>query len=234
MAELKKKASVNAKTETTKFVSVSAPAVDVYSKEIVTELNRHVKVIRSEMNKVESSFTKIAFNLYWIYNSGSFKALGADNIYSFAKNEFGISRGTTSNFINVVERFGKKIDGHILPEISDEYRGYKSSQLIVMLGMKDDELKNVNKDMSVREIKKISKKSASDTVREGRYNSSGKSDEKESVIDVESSESNRTVMFKVKDLDDYLKHIDTIDMQIRRALAAKNGKYTVEISYTWN
>lgn len=206
-------------------------AVDVYSPEMVRELSKRTRMIRTEMNKVESSFTKIAFNLHWIYTNGSFKALGADNIYTFAKNEFGIARGTTSNFINVVERFGKKIDGRIVEEIDENYRGYNSSQLITMLGIDDENLKKVHTDMSVREIKKVKKEVQGDT-NTGKKKASATA-EKETVVDVESAEVNRTVMITVKDLDDYQKHMDMIETQIRRALVADNGKYKVEIAYTW-
>lgn len=203
--------------------------VTVYSKEVVTELKKRSSAIRSEMDKLESSFTKIAFNLYWIYNNGSFKALGYDNVYDLAKNEFNIARGTANNFINIVERFGKKTEGKAIEEIDENYKGYKSSQLIVMLGMSADELKKVSAEMSVRDIKGIKKESDIDSDKK-----SSPDKEEKDIIDVKSEIiDNRTIMITVKDLDDYYKHKDTIETQITRALSVRDKSYHVEIAYTW-
>lgn len=212
---------------------MNPPEKDIYGKEIVAELNKHVKVIRTEMNKVESSFTKIAFNLHWIYRTEAFKTLGYDNVYTLAKNEFNIARGTANNFINVVERFGKRIDNKFSDEISDEFKDYKSSQLISMLGMNDETLKKINKDMSVRDIKKVKKEASDEKFREGRHDSKVQNSGK-NIIDVESSEiSNRTVMITLNDLDDYLKHRDTIETMISRAFSVKDKKYKIEVSCVW-
>ncbi|TCL59971.1 hypothetical protein EDD76_103162 [Kineothrix alysoides] len=215
--------------------STMNPPADVYSKEMITELNSHVKIIRSEMNKIEGSFSKIAFNLYWINENGAFKALGYKDVYSFAKAEFGIARGTANNFINVVERFGKRIDGHISEPIADEYKTYKSSQLIVMLGMDEKDLEKINSDMSVREMKKVKKGETEQS--EGRHNnSSSDSSSDDNTVDVESKEINRTVMITFKSLDDYLKHRDSLENMISRNFTAakKAGKeYKIEVAYTW-
>lgn len=138
------------------------PPKDVFSLEVVKEVDKRSKSIRAELGKVESSFLKIAFNLTWFYENESFKALGYDTVYDFAKKEFNISRGTCSNFINVVQRFAVRLeDNTVGNNLLPQYKDFKSSQLIQMLGMSDDEIKQIDKDMSVRDIKKLKKKSDS-------------------------------------------------------------------------
>lgn len=138
------------------------PPKDVFSLEVVKEVDKRSKSIRAELGKVESSFLKIAFNLTWIYENESFKALGYDTVYDFAKKEFNISRGTCSNFINVVQRFAVRLeDNTVGNDLLPRYKDFKSSQLIQMLGMSDNEIEQINKDMSVRDIKKLKKKSDS-------------------------------------------------------------------------
>lgn len=229
-----KKMKTDNKTKKNVVMNQPETKIDIFSKEVITELNKRVKTIRTEMGKVENSFSKIAFNLYWIYNTQTFQSVGYDDIYTFAKDEFGIARGTTNNFLNVVKRFGKRVGNDILPEISDEYKDYKSSQLIAMLGMDEQGLGKVTKEMSVREIKKLKKEITTDESfeKEMQRDTVEKKSEKEPV-DVKAICTNRTVMLTLKDLDDYLKHRDTIETMISRTFSAKGKDYKVEISCTW-
>lgn len=201
------------------------PPVDVYSKEVLTETTKRAKVIKSELGKVENSFTKIAFNLHWIYENGTYKALGYKNVYDFAKVEFGIARGTCNNFINVVERFGKRVDGKVVEQIDDCYKEFKSSQLILMLDLTDTEIEQLDADMSVRDMKKKVKELTAEDSAETPE------DSKEDVVDVDAKEVNRQVMITVSSIEEYDSQEDKIYEMIRRAL--KDSKHKVEIAYTW-
>lgn len=203
------------------------PPVDVYSKEILTETTKRSKVIKTELGKVENSFSKIAFNLHWIYENGTYKALGYKNVYNFAKVEFGIARGTCSNFINVVDRFAKRVDGKIVEQIDDRYKEFKSSQLILMLDLTDADIEQLDADMSVRDMKKKVKELTADDA----DNTAGSTEEKEKVIDVEAKEINRQVLITVSSMEEYDSQEDKIYEMIRRAL--KDSKHKVEIAYTW-
>lgn len=200
------------------------PPVDVYSKEILTETTKRSKVIKTELGKVENSFSKIAFNLHWIYENGTYKALGYKNVYDFAKVEFGIARGTCSNFINVVDRFAKRVDGKIVEQIDNCYKEFKSSQLILMLDLTDADIEQLDADMSVRDMKKKVKELTADDTTES-------TEEKEEVVDVEAKEINRQVLITVSSMEEYDSQEDKIYEMIRRAL--KDSKHKVEIAYTW-
>lgn len=205
------------------------PPADVYSKEMLTETTKRAKVIKAELGKVENSFSKIAFNLHWIHENGTYKALGYKNVYDFAKMEFGIARGTCNNFINVVERFGKRVNGEIVEQIEDCYKEFKSSQLILMLDLSDKEIEQLDMGMSVRDMKKkIKEITATD---EGKEFAPEEATEKEEIIDVESREVNRQVMITIASKEDYDAQEDKIYDMICRAL--KDPKHKVEIAYTW-
>jgi hypothetical protein len=208
------------------------PPENVYSSEIVKEMDKRRKSITSELSKVESSFTKIAFNLYWIKDHDAFKALGYKNIYDFAKVEFGIARGTCNNFINVVNRFAKRVDGAVVEQIDDCYKGFKSSQLILMLDLSDSDIKKLDMGLSVRDMKKEIKKLTSDDT-DGTTDSDSSSDDSqaENVVDVESKEVNRQVLITVRTLEEYDSQEDKIYAMIKRAL--NDPKHQVEIAYTW-
>lgn len=212
----------------TDLVIMNEPKPDVYSMELVSELKKRSKAIKIEMGKVESSFIKIAFNLTWISESETFKALGYDTIYSYAKEEHGIARGTCSDFINVVKRFGARLeDGTVAGGLKEEFKGYQSSKLIKMHGMSDEQLKVITPDMSVREIDKIRKASN----QEKSQSADKSADSAENVIDVESKEVQRQIMLSVRNVKEYEANVDKIHDMIMRAL--KDPKHVVEIAYTF-
>lgn len=225
-----KETKVKATTEAAVTVEQNMnPPADVYSKEMLTETTKRAKVIKTELGKVENSFSKIAFNLHWIHENGTYKALGYKNVYDFAKIEFGIARGTCNNFINVVERFGKRVNGEIVEQIDDCYKEFKPSQLILMLDLTDSDIKQLDAEMSVRDMKKKIKEIASDEEPEEAAGDNGA--DKEAVIDVESKEVNRQVMITISSKEDYDAQEDKIYDMICRAL--KDPKHKVEIAYTW-
>lgn len=225
-----KKVSAVDNTETKQNIENAInPPVEVYSKEMVVEMNKRSKAIKAELGKIESSFSKIAFNLHWIHENESYKTLGYKNVYDFAKIEFGIARGTCNNFINVVNRFAKRVDGKITEQIDDYYKDFKSSQLILMLDLSDSEIKKLDCGMSVRDMKKEIKSMTFENgqAEQDKETSAGKDE----PIDVESKEVNRQVIITIRNMEEYDSQEDKIYDMIKRAL--KDPKHTVEIAYTW-
>lgn len=130
---------------------------DVYSKETVKEIQRRTNIIKTELKKAETSFFKIAFNLYWIKENNAYKVLGYDNIEQFARDEFGIKKTTCYDYLNVVERFGVNRNG-VITDLQSDYKSYSSTKLIAMSSLTDTEIKeNIKPGMSVSEIKKVKK-----------------------------------------------------------------------------
>lgn len=218
------KAKVN---KTMEIMNPPADSVDIYSAEFITEIKKHSASIRNELKKVEGAFNKIAFNLYWIYKNEGFKPLGYKNVYDFAKVEFGIAKGTCNGFINVVEKFGKRIDGKVTEEIDDNFKDFKSSQLLLMTNLSDVDLQSLSADMSVRDMKKKIKEM---TGKEEKGTEQAETTPE--PVDVEAVEVNRQTLIKISDMDSWNQQEDKIYEMVRRIFKAKPN-CTVEVSYTW-
>lgn len=203
------------------------------------EADRRNKAIKSELKKISSSFEKIAFHLHWFYCNAAYKELGYDNIYAFASKEYCIARGTTNNYINVVERFAERGEhGEILERIRPELRDFQSSKLIALLDVQDDELNEFSSDMSVRDIKKKVKDMTSSEDSEGEDSESGESGSNDSrdEIRVTATEINRQTVVTFASFDEYNKYLDGMNDLIEKALkskAFKDGNKKIEVAIVW-
>lgn len=134
---------------------------DVYSADTIKELTKRVKVIHSALAVVEKNFIKISFDLYWIYTSKAYKSMGCESITDFAQKEFGLSKTTIYDYLNLVERFGERDkEGKLLEcKIDPVYKDYSISKLSAISGLSDKEIKSldITPEMSTRDIKKAVK-----------------------------------------------------------------------------
>lgn len=136
--------------------NLNAPAT--FSESDVARYDSLVSSLKDSWGAVQKATMKTAFVLFEVYNSGLYRIDGYKNIYEFGLDMFGQSKSTVNRLINIVDRFGKQIaNGKPVEEIDAKYSGYSQSQLEVMLGHTDDELKAIKPEMSVREIKKALK-----------------------------------------------------------------------------
>lgn len=219
----------NKTTETATTETMNTPVQEVVLLPYTAkEVKARGVAIKNELNKVDSAFERIAFNLYWFYKNKAFEAVGYKNIYDMASKEFGVARGTTSNFINVVERFAERDEnGNIIERISENYKVFKSSQLIAMLGKSDEELKEIEPDMSVREIKKTLKgESDTDTADTDNADTDNAVDKTEETT----PEINRQMLVKFNNMEEYNHYLDGMNDLIEKALR-KNK--IVEVSIVW-
>ena len=209
--------------------------------ETLKEARKRNASISKSLCNVQSSFTRIAFDLYWMYSTSAFGLLGYKNIYDCAAKEHGIARGTCSDFIHIVERFAKRDDaGNVLEEIRPELKDYQSSKLIALLGVTDAQLTEFSVDMSVRDIKKkvkdihgeAGKSDASDCDAPGgddTYN--GKE-----IIDGNFTEVNSQTLVTFHNIDEYNKYLDGLNDLIEKALKSKNFEADhkrIEIVVKW-
>lgn len=222
--------------DTVKEVSV---VTDTYSKDFLKMADKYRKAISTEYGKVEKSFLNIAFSLHWIYDNDGYKPFGYDNIYDFAKQEYDIARGTTCNFINIVDRFGERDElGGFTGKIAGEYKDYSSSKLLEMLKLTDEEIAKLSPELSVRELKKVIKaltsKDLEDNENAETLEDSETVDSSENTDSVDDSaeefEILRQVLITCDSEKDYEKKIDKIDEYILRAFKA-HPNCKIEISY---
>lgn len=215
--------------------------------ETLKEARKRNASISKSLNNVQSSFTRIAFDLYWMYSVSAFGLLGYKNIYDYAAKEHGIARATCSDFIHIVERFAMRDDaGNVLEEIRPELKNYQSSKLIALLGVTDAQLTEFSVDMSVRDIKKKVK---------DIHGESGKSDKRpkakasdcnapggdgtyngKEIIDGNFTEVNSQTLVTFHNIDEYNKYLDGLNDLIEKALKSKNFEADhkrIEIVVKW-
>lgn len=155
--------------------------------QLLKHLNDNRNIINKEVASIEQSFIKIGFALYNIREDKLFKATEFKNVYELASAEFGIARGTCHSYIDIIDRFAKRdADGKALCELDERYQTFKSSQLIAIASIKDDEVvEQVNPDMSVRDIKALKNGKSEPTA-------------KQEVIDVDYTEVKSTLVCEIK------------------------------------
>lgn len=131
---------------------------DVYSPEMLKELDKRSKNIRFAITRMDVDIEKASINLYWIYSTKAYKAMGHDSIIDYALAEFDIAKSTTYNYITLAERFGHRSedDKLLFDGFDEKYKSYSSSKLNLLAPLTDDEIDDllIGPEMSVRDIKK--------------------------------------------------------------------------------
>ena len=112
------------------------------------------KRIEKAYENAAQSYIVIGTAIMEIRDKELYKIDGYNNTYEYCKDKFDISTGTVHNYEKVVGRFCNKTESgeYILDE---KWSEYKKSQLTVMAGMTDEQMKKVEPNMSVRQIKKM-------------------------------------------------------------------------------
>lgn len=131
---------------------------DVYSPEMLKELDKRTKNIRFAITRMDLDVEKASVNLYWIYSTKAYKAMGHESIIDYALAEFDIAKSTTYNYITLAERFGRRgeDDSFLFDGFDEKYKSYSSSKLNLLAPLTDEDIEylNIKPGMSVRDIKK--------------------------------------------------------------------------------
>lgn len=177
-------------TATDDKIGISAHDYDsnVYSPDMLKELEKRSSSIKTALTIIDRNFEKITFDLYWIYKNDAYKCMGFESIIDYAENHFGFKKSTTYNFIRLAERFGKPCEDKNLICFDDKYKDYSSSKLSLLIDKSDSEIESmeIKPDMSVSEIKKqIKKHDAVSSLPDSLYNpdaSKNNSDAQEELV----------------------------------------------------
>lgn len=197
-------------------------------------INRHLK----ELDKIFDAFRKnyfyqIGFGLYWFDDTGAYQQISSktyDNIADFAKDRYGISKATTYQYLAVIKKFGK-----INPEtgeidaIRDEYKDYKSTALIIMAGMTDEQLAQCSPDMKTKELKAI--RDGVPLIEDRQNGNKEHAEKPKSPV----PKSNMQPLFKIESVSDLENRSKEIMDAIKKVLMQDNGtNYSIDISMTWD
>lgn len=218
-------------------------------------LNGLMKQAFSELKKIEGSYLKIALAIYRIHDDKLYLELGCNDIYSFTKSNFGLSRGTCHNFLTIVSTFGKRdAKGVLLNELVDEVKGFKSTQLIIMSGMTPEQLAKCKPEMTCSQLRHIinGAPTISKAVPESscflKGSNSGEeadsSNDSNSAVGSDSSndnnfvdstaiEINRQTIITCVSFEDYEAKAEKINNLIRRVFKNETRTIKIDISYIW-
>lgn len=217
-------------------------------------LNGLMKQAFSELKKVEGSYLKIALAIYRIHDGQLYLELGCKDIYSFTKNNFGLSRGTCHNFLTIVNTFGKRDSkGVLLNELVDEVKGFKSTQLIIMSGMTPEQLAECKPEMTCAQLKHIlngapaiSKPEPESSVSlDKKLSIAGNSPitgtstdadigQDDNVVDSTAIAINRQTLITCVSIEDYEAKLEKINNLIRRTFKNEKRPIKIDIAYIWD
>ncbi len=106
--------------------------------------------IRRKLTETAENFVYIGYRLRQIRDSGMMD--GCEDIYAFAKKEYGLGKSTVSRFMAINERFSE--GGNAL-ELRSEYKAIGYSKLAEMLTLSDAECQLITEQTTVKEIREL-------------------------------------------------------------------------------
>lgn len=119
-----------------------------------------VEIIKDELFKTQRSFVKIGWYLKHIREEELYKEGGYQNIWECASDLFSLTQSTASRFMKICEKFSENNDS---PELDRRYEGFDKSQMIEMLPLNQEQIKQISPDMTVKQIRQIKENSHKET-----------------------------------------------------------------------
>ena len=110
--------------------------------------------IKSNITTAARSFIAIGFYLKCVRDRGLFAEDNYQDVWDFAKSEYGISKSTASRYMSMNDRFSENGNS---PSIREEYRAFGKSQLQEMLYLEDEQLEQVKPGDRVEDIRNLRK-----------------------------------------------------------------------------
>lgn len=132
------------------------------NQEITDGAKSSYKYISDDIADIKKRYIALGFHLNEFDKNGYYLDFGYPDLDSFALANFNIDKKTLSRILSVYYRFSEP---HKI-FVSQAYSEYSYSQLCEMVSLKDDELKNVNPQMTVRDIRDYKKSLKSEKFRD--------------------------------------------------------------------
>lgn len=120
--------------------------------QITLDLGQVKEEIKEELKKAANSFIFIGYRLRQILDSGAYRQDGYEDIYAFARQEFGMGQSAVSRFMAINEKYSV---GGYGPTLLPEYEDYGSSKLSEMLTLSGEDTKMISSDMPVSQIREV-------------------------------------------------------------------------------
>ncbi len=161
------------------------------------------KLITQEIKRGTHSFFVIGFELIKLQGSSAFEGTPYKDVYQYAKDNFGISRCTVSDWINTAAAFAKHDEnGNLLPEMEDRYIDFLPTQLQLIRKLPENLRTTVSSDMTASQVRKMLKDSKEQEQPKSVKKQLEKAKQPE-IVDGESIDLHTLAELKADDLKDF-------------------------------
>lgn len=109
--------------------------------------------IKNDIQDIKTRYIALGFHLSEFDRNEYYKEYGYSSLDSFVLANFNIDNKNLSRILSVYNKFGEPYKMYI----SEKYSTYSYSQLSEMVTLKEDDLKNINPAMTVRDIREYKK-----------------------------------------------------------------------------
>lgn len=120
--------------------------------EILTD---NVDAVKALLNDTKYNFVAIGYHLRKIDDDKLYRETGHENIWEFAKDQFGLSKSSASRFMAINKRFS--VDGYS-DKLADNYQQFNVSQMSEMLTLTDEQIGQIDASTTIREIRDMKPK----------------------------------------------------------------------------
>ena len=171
---------VNTQNNTAVAIPESVSGV-AENKKLLSELKAQEKILAKEFTNFEKGSLRIMFALHEISDKTLYKVAKDEkgkaykNIYDYASDNYGIARGTCSEYIKLIERFAERDElGQFTGQIIEKFASFKTSVLARLqpYALEDIELMmsdyGLTDKSSYREVAKILKEYNADELIEAK------------------------------------------------------------------
>lgn len=114
-----------------------------------------VNEVKALLNDTKYNFVAIGYYLRKIDDDKLYRESGHDNIWDFAKEQFGLSKSSASRFMSINKRFS--IGGYS-DRLADSYQQFSVSQMSEMLTLTDEQINQIDSTTTIREIRDMKPK----------------------------------------------------------------------------
>ena len=118
-------------------------------------MQESVSAIKALLNDSKMNFVMIGYHLRKIDDDKLYRESGHENIWDFAKAQFGLSKSSASRFMAINERFSV---GGYSDRLAEEYKEFSVSQMSEMLTLTDEQIRSIDSDTTIRDIRKMKPK----------------------------------------------------------------------------
>lgn len=116
-----------------------------------------IEQTRLDLKVIEQSFFKIGFRLNEAVDNNYVQALGYQDIYELAEDQFGFRKTTTKNLMEVNRTYSTGCYGRPSMELADDFKGFSQTQLVEMLPLGPWSRQNIPTTFTARDIRDYKK-----------------------------------------------------------------------------